>query len=108
MWQPMAVGGSIWLSLTMFGFFQFIYLLATNFNKSSDHLERYFKRETGKKMKNYINDYKIELIKTRLKYSNFRILEIADELNFTDGNHLNKIFKKVCGKTAYQLKDTIR
>tara|TARA_R110002033_G_scaffold142351_1_gene180674 strand:- start:1586 stop:2443 length:858 start_codon:yes stop_codon:yes gene_type:complete len=81
--------------------------LADNFNKSPDHLNRYFKRETGKTIKNYIIDYKIELIKTRLKHSNLSISEIADELNFTDGSHLNKIFKKAYGKTAYQYKDTI-
>ena len=81
--------------------------LAAHFNKSPDHLGRYFKRETGKTIKNYINDYKIELIKTRLKYSNLSISEIADELNFTDGSHLNKIFKKAYGKTAYQFKEDI-
>lgn len=82
-------------------------LLADNFNKTPDHLNRYFKRETGKTIKSYINGYKIELVKTRLKYSNLSISEIADELNFTDGSHLNKIFKKAYGKTAYQYKGTI-
>ena len=81
--------------------------LATHFNKSPDHLGRYFKRETGRTIKNYINDYKTELIKTRLKYSNLSISEIADELNFTDGSHLNKIFKRAYGKTAYQFKESI-
>lgn len=81
--------------------------LAANFNKSPDHLARYFKQETGKTIKTYINDYKIELIKTRLKYSNLSISEIADELNFTDGSHLNKIFKNVFGQTAKQFKDNI-
>lgn len=81
--------------------------LAANFNKSPDHLARYFKQETGKTIKNHINDYKIELIKTRLKYSNLSISEIADELNFTDGSHLNKTFKNVFGQTAKQFKDNI-
>ena len=35
------------------------------------------------------------------------VSEIADELNFTDGSHLNKIFKRAYGKTAYQFKESI-
>jgi AraC family transcriptional regulator, L-rhamnose operon regulatory protein RhaS len=78
--------------------------LAVHFNKSADHLSRYFKSQTGNAIKDYITRYKLNLIQTRLKFSALNISEIADEMNFTDGSHLNKIFKSAFGKTASQFK----
>lgn len=76
--------------------------MAAEFHKSADHLNRYFKLQTGSTLKDYITSYKLALIQTRLKYSDLTISEIAQELNFTDDSHLNKIFKKVHGITAKQ------
>jgi AraC family transcriptional regulator, L-rhamnose operon regulatory protein RhaS len=78
--------------------------LAAHFNKSADHLSRYFKLQTGSTIKDYITRYKLDLIQTRLKFSDLTISEIADEMNFTDESHLNKIFKSVFGQTAKQFK----
>ena len=78
--------------------------LATHFNKSADHLSRYFKTQTGSTIKDYITRYKLNLIQTRLKFSDLSVSEIAYEMNFTDESHLNKMFKKVFGKTATQFK----
>ncbi|MHB1180107.1 MAG: AraC family transcriptional regulator, partial [Daejeonella sp.] len=79
--------------------------LAAWFNKSPDYLNRYFKSETGNTIKDYITRYKLNLIQTRLKFSDLTISEIADEMNFTDESHLNKMFKGVFGKTAKQFKN---
>jgi len=46
----------------------------------------------------------MEMILTRLKYSDLTILKIAGELNFTDESHLNKTFKAEFGKTAKQFR----
>ena len=67
-------------------------------------MSRYFKTQTGNTIKNYITRYKINLIQTRLKFSNLTVSEIADEMNFTDESHLNKVFKSVFGKTAKEFK----
>ncbi|WP_286751648.1 MULTISPECIES: AraC family transcriptional regulator [Sphingobacterium] len=79
--------------------------IASHFGKSPDHLTRYFKAETGSTVKDYIIKYKLTLVKTRLKFSDLTISEIADELNFTDESHLNKIFKAAFGMTAKQFKN---
>lgn len=79
--------------------------LAEHFNKSPDHLSRYFKTNTGSTIKDYIIQYKLNLIQTRLKFSNLTISEIAYEMNFTDESHLNKAFKNVFGKTAKQFRN---
>jgi AraC family L-rhamnose operon regulatory protein RhaS len=78
--------------------------LATHFNKSADHLSRYFKTQTGNTIKDYITRYKFNLILTRLKFSDLTVSEIAQEMNFTDESHLNKMFKTLFGKTVTQFK----
>ncbi|WP_276348853.1 AraC family transcriptional regulator [Daejeonella sp. JGW-45] len=78
--------------------------IATHFNKSADHLSRYFKLQTGSTIKDFITQYKLDLIKTRLKFSDLTISQIADEMNFTDESHLNKMFKGIFGQTAKQFK----
>lgn len=82
--------------------------IAAHFGKSPDHLNRYFKSETESTIKDYIIRYKLNLVKTRLKFSDLTVSEIADELNFTDESHLNKMFKSAFGKTARQYKNEYR
>jgi AraC-like DNA-binding protein len=74
--------------------------LALQFHKTPDHLNRYFKKQTGLTLKTYINRYKLNLVETRLRYSDLTISEIANEMSFTDESHLNKVFKAAYGKTA--------
>lgn len=61
---------------------------------SLSYLGRYFKKQTGDTLQQYISNYKIRLIEMRLLHSDMRISEIACELNFTDESHLNRAFKK--------------
>ena len=71
--------------------------LSEHFNISLNYLGRYFKKQTGDTLQNYIINYKIRLVETRLLHSDMRINEIAYEFNFTDESHLNRIFKKYKG-----------
>ena len=68
--------------------------LSKHFGISLNYLSRYFKKQTGETMQQYISNYKLRLIETRLLHSDMRINEIAYELNYTDESHLNKAFKK--------------
>lgn len=81
--------------------------LARQFHKTSDHLNRYFRQQTGFTLKAYINRYKLNLVETRLRYSDLNISEIADEMGFTDESHLNKAIKLAFGKTAKQYRNAI-
>ena len=71
--------------------------LSEHFNISLNYLGRYFKKQTGDTLQNYIINYRIRLVETRLLHSDMRINEIAYEFNFTDESHLNRIFKKYKG-----------
>jgi AraC family transcriptional regulator, L-rhamnose operon regulatory protein RhaS len=74
--------------------------IARYFHKSKDHISFYFKKQTGITLKNYILSYKLQLVKTRLLYSDLTIASVAAEMDFTDESHLNKLFKDKLGITA--------
>lgn len=67
------------------------------FGISKTYVGRYFKNQTDKTLHEYIAQYKMGLIENRLKYSDMRINEIANEFGFTDKSHLNRFFKKLKG-----------
>lgn len=69
-------------------------IVAEHFGISEFYLGRYFKKHTNETMQQYIINYRLKLIETRLLYSDLRITEIAAELGFTDESHLNKLFRK--------------
>ncbi len=71
--------------------------LSEHFNFSVNYLGRYFKKQTGDTLQNYILNFKMRLVETRLVHSDMRINEIAHEFNFTDESHLNRLFKKYKG-----------
>ena len=78
--------------------------LANKFSISKNYLGEYFKKQTGISLQDYILDYKLKLVETRLKYSNTRLKEIAFELGFNDESHLSKLFKKHKKMTPTQYK----
>jgi AraC-like DNA-binding protein len=71
--------------------------IAAHFNISFNYISEYFKKHTGESLQQYITNYKLKLVESRLRYSDMRMNEIAYELNFTDESHLNRIFKKYRG-----------
>lgn len=81
--------------------------IADHFHFSKDYAGAYFKKHTGKNIKQFILDYKMELIKTRLQYSKLTISQIAAELGFTDESHLGKIFRQKFNMTVKQYRDQI-
>ncbi len=71
--------------------------ISTHFAISPNYLGRYFKKQTGETLQDYITNYKVRLLEARLLHSDMRINEIANEFSFTDESHLNRIFKKQKG-----------
>ncbi|WP_346320185.1 AraC family transcriptional regulator [Chitinophaga sp. YIM B06452] len=69
-------------------------VIAEAFGISDTYLGSYFKNQCGETIQHFTAAYKIRLIEHRLKFSDRRINEIADEFGFTDESHLNKFFKK--------------
>ncbi|AZA93732.1 AraC family transcriptional regulator [Chryseobacterium nakagawai] len=79
--------------------------IANEFGLSSTYLGSYFRKQCNESIQQYISSYKIRLIEHRLRFSDKRVHEIADEFGFADESHINKFFKRHKGKSlkAYRL-----
>jgi len=82
--------------------------ISAHFGISNTYLGRYFKKHTNETMQEYIGKYKTKLIEHRLKFSDKRINEIADEFGFTDESHLNKYFKNQKGSSPKMYRNAVR
>lgn len=73
--------------------------IANHFHFSPNYLGELFRERTGESIQDYVINYRLKLVETRLAHSNMRIAEIAEELNFTDESYLSRLFKKHRGIT---------
>lgn len=71
--------------------------IGSEYGISEAYLGRYFKRNTGDGLQDYIMRYKLKQVENRLLYTSMRISEIANEYGFADKSHLSKAFKKYAG-----------
>lgn len=78
--------------------------IANKFGMTSSGLSAFFKRKSGESIHHYILMYRIELVKQRLKSTDFSVADIAAQLGFTDESHLTRIFKKYNDCTPKQYK----
>ena len=81
-------------------------VIANHFGISESYLGRYFKKHTNETMQQYIINYKLKLIESRLLHSDMRIGEIALEMGFSDESHMNKTFKKQNGISPSEYRKT--
>ena len=72
-------------------------IMSKHFHVSIHYLGKYFKKQTGDTLQNYISNFKMRLVETRLLHSDMRINEITYELGFSDESHLNRAFRKYKG-----------
>ncbi|MBE9586230.1 helix-turn-helix domain-containing protein [Mucilaginibacter sp. JRF] len=85
-------------------------VLADKFGVSKTYIGAYFRKQSGESLQHYISYYRVRLIEHRLRFSNKRITEIAEEFGFADESHINKFFKRHTGvrlKTYRDQKDNI-
>lgn len=82
--------------------------LANQFHISENYISQYFKNKMNIGLKKYILNYKLKVAETRLKYTDFTITEIAQELGFTDSSHLDKTFITYLGTTAKAYKNSLK
>ena len=78
--------------------------IADRFVMTSSAISAYFKKHMGASLHHYILMYKIDLVKYRLKNTDFTVSEIAYQLGFTDESHLTRIFKKYNNLTPRKYK----
>jgi YesN/AraC family two-component response regulator len=67
--------------------------LAAAFGYSKYYIGVFFKNEVGISLRDYVNQYRLQLIKFRLKSGSYSIKEISNQFGFTDLSHFNKFFR---------------
>jgi len=73
--------------------------IAAHFSIANSYFSDYFKKKFGISYRNYVNEYRINLIQTRLIVPTVSLSQIVYEFGFTDESHLNKFFKNHIGLT---------
>lgn len=85
-----------------------ITIIAEKFGLSPTYLGSYFRKQCNESMQQYISSYRIRLIEHRLRFSDKRIHEIADEFGFADESHINKFFKRHKGMSLKKHRNEIQ
>lgn len=80
--------------------------LASNLNLSKYYLTKRFYKETGTKLTDYINCQKMEVAKDLLKYTNYSISEIADQLAYSNLSYFCHLFKQITSVTCSEFRNT--
>ncbi|MGJ1436048.1 AraC family transcriptional regulator [Sphingobacterium siyangense] len=83
-----------------------IAVIAKRFDLSPTYLGSYFRKQCNESLQHYISSYRIRLIEHRLRFSDKRVHEIADEFGFADESHINKFFKRHQGMSLKQYRDS--
>lgn len=76
--------------------------IAEKFNISPSYFSNFFKRHFNSSYQEYLDEYRISLVKKRLDIGGMKLKEIASEFGFTDTSHLAKTFKRVTGFSPKQ------
>ena len=76
--------------------------VAEHFNYNPDYINRLFKANCGKSVKEYINHIKIEYIKTLLLTSDLPLMDVAGAAGVSDYKYFLKFFKYHEGMTPSQ------
>jgi AraC-like DNA-binding protein len=81
--------------------------LSQTFGISEHYFGKYFKKHANETLQQYIANLRVRLVEARLRFSDMRIGEIANELGFTDESHLNKFFKSQKGLSPKAFRSSI-
>ena len=66
---------------------------------TASHLISIFKEATGKTIKQYVTEYRMEKAKDLLRNNRLKVLDVASQVGYKDGEHFAKIFRKSTGMT---------
>ncbi|MNH45347.1 Helix-turn-helix domain protein [compost metagenome] len=68
--------------------------MAEHFKFSKDYIGQYFKKNTDMTIREYISNYRGNLIRQRINSGRFSLKQIALEFGLTDESHVSKLLKQ--------------
>lgn len=80
--------------------------VAAHFGYNTDYLSRLFRAQFGKTLKQYIDEVRIEYIKSQLLNTNYTLTQLAQMTGFGDYKYFLKFFKYHTGLTPSQFYNT--
>lgn len=69
-------------------------------NLSPNYLSKLFRSETGIRIVEYINQYRIEAAKKLLRETNLKVYEVGEKTGFQETSYFCKVFKEITGITV--------
>ena len=84
--------------------------LASQIDISTHHLSQIINEQFKQNFFEYINQYRVEEVKTRInnpKFENYSLLGIALDSGFNSKSSFNRIFKKFTNQTPSQFKSAL-
>lgn len=81
---------------------------ATHFGYNASYVSRIFKKQTGQSFVSYVTHHRITHALAMLTHEpNCRVAELAEAVGIPDVNYFCKVFKKTCGLTVYQFRQSL-
>lgn len=77
-------------------------ILSADFYYTQSYLCRYFKKQTGYTMTDYVNQMKLKRAKSLLLFTNLSVSQISNSLGFSSDSYFFKLFKKNYGVSPLQ------
>lgn len=81
--------------------------LAERFSIAESYFSEYFKRNAKETFQDFVLKSKLKIAEARALYTTQSVKEIAFELGFTDGSHLNKMMKKYHFDTVSKIRNDV-
>ena len=81
--------------------------LASHFGYTPNYLSTLILQETGCRAKYFIDRERVAAAQRFLRYSNLKINEIADMMEFNDINYFRKFYKRITGKSPSEFRKNI-
>ncbi|GGI43662.1 hypothetical protein GCM10008018_03240 [Paenibacillus marchantiophytorum] len=72
---------------------------------TASHLISIFKEATGKTIKQYVTEYRMDKAKDLLRNNRLKVLDVASQVGFKDGEHFAKNFRKATGMTPSEYRE---
>lgn len=79
--------------------------VATEFYLTPSYLAKIYKKRTGKNIKDFINEYRIEKAKALLREGKSNISDISEQVGFENFSYFSTVFKKIVGKSPKEYKN---
>lgn len=78
--------------------------LADEFHVNAAYLGRVFRKETGSSFADYLNNYRIKKAENLLLSTNYKGIELAENVGFSSYNYFYIVFKKITGKKPMDIR----